>query len=141
LESGLGQLDSSPCKYWLLPLRVIITTYPPMKMKPIQCSETSAYIIQTPGNYPEDNILHRQHGESLKTTINNLQYIVFWVVPWGLKFISRRFGTLYRFHLHKWVDVKMELIECSETSAYIIQTRGNYPEDNTILHQQHGESL
>jgi hypothetical protein len=28
-----------------------------MKMEPIQCSETSAYKIQTPGNYPEDNIL------------------------------------------------------------------------------------
>jgi hypothetical protein len=28
-----------------------------MKMEPIECSETSAYKIQTPGNYPEDNIL------------------------------------------------------------------------------------
>jgi hypothetical protein len=26
-------------------------------MEPIQCSETSAYNIQTLGNYPEDNIL------------------------------------------------------------------------------------
>jgi hypothetical protein len=39
-----------------------------MKMEPIQCSETSAYKIQMPGNYPEDNILHPQHRESLKTT-------------------------------------------------------------------------
>jgi hypothetical protein len=29
-----------------------------MKMEVIQCSETSAYKIQTPGNYPEDNILY-----------------------------------------------------------------------------------
>jgi hypothetical protein len=29
-----------------------------MKVEPIQCSETSAYNIQTSGNYPEDNILH-----------------------------------------------------------------------------------
>jgi hypothetical protein len=42
--------------------------FPPMKMEPIQCSETSAYKIQTPGNYPEDNIIYPQHGESLKTT-------------------------------------------------------------------------
>ena len=28
--------------------------YPPMKME--QCSETSAYKIQTPGNYPEESI-------------------------------------------------------------------------------------
>jgi hypothetical protein len=38
-------------------------------MEPIQCSETSAYKIQTPGNYPEDNILYPQQGKSLKTTI------------------------------------------------------------------------
>jgi len=29
-------------------------TYLPMKME--ECSETSAYKIQTPGNYPEENI-------------------------------------------------------------------------------------
>jgi hypothetical protein len=39
-----------------------------MKMELIQCSETPVYNIQTPGNYPEDNILHPQQGESLKTT-------------------------------------------------------------------------
>jgi hypothetical protein len=50
-------------------LPVMIHTYPPMKMEPIQCSESSAYKIQTPGNYPEESILHPQHGESLKTTI------------------------------------------------------------------------
>jgi len=31
------------------------------------CSETSAYKIQTPGNYPEENIQHTVHGESLKS--------------------------------------------------------------------------
>jgi hypothetical protein len=36
-----------------------------MKMK--QCSETSAYKIQTPGNHPEENIQHTEHGESLKS--------------------------------------------------------------------------
>jgi len=28
--------------------------------------KTSAYKIQTPGNYPEENIQHSEHGESLK---------------------------------------------------------------------------
>jgi hypothetical protein len=28
-----------------------------MKMEPTQCFEKSSYKIQTPGNYPEDNIL------------------------------------------------------------------------------------
>jgi len=32
-----------------------------------ECPETSAYKIQTPGNYPEENIQHTKHGESLKT--------------------------------------------------------------------------
>jgi hypothetical protein len=38
-------------------------------MEPIQCSETSAYNIQTPGKYPENSILHPKPGEILKTTI------------------------------------------------------------------------
>ena len=32
-----------------------------------ECSETSAYKLQTPGNYPEENIQHTEHGESLKS--------------------------------------------------------------------------
>jgi hypothetical protein len=33
------------------------------------CSETSAYKIQTPGNYPEENIQHTEHGGSLKSSV------------------------------------------------------------------------
>ena len=33
------------------------------------CSETSAHKIQTPENYPEENIQHTEHGESLKSRI------------------------------------------------------------------------
>jgi len=29
-----------------------------MKMEQTECSETSAYKIQTPGNYPEENVQH-----------------------------------------------------------------------------------
>jgi hypothetical protein len=38
-----------------------------MKMEQIECSETSAYKIQTPGTHPEENIQHTEHGESLKS--------------------------------------------------------------------------
>ena len=31
-----------------------------------ECSETSAYKIQTPGNYPEESIQHSEQGGSLK---------------------------------------------------------------------------
>jgi hypothetical protein len=34
-----------------------------MKMEQTECSETSAYKIQTPGNHPEENIQHTEHGE------------------------------------------------------------------------------
>jgi len=36
--------------------------------------------------------------------------------------------------------MKMEPIECSETSAIRTQTQGNYPKEN-ISHIEHGESL
>jgi hypothetical protein len=32
-----------------------------------ECSEKSAYKIQTPGNNPEERIQHLQHGESSKS--------------------------------------------------------------------------
>ena len=32
-----------------------------------ECSETSAYKIQTSGNYPEESIQHSEHGESFKS--------------------------------------------------------------------------
>jgi len=41
--------------------------YLPMKMEQIECSETSAYKIQTPGNYPKESIQHTEHGENLKS--------------------------------------------------------------------------
>jgi hypothetical protein len=39
----------------------------PLKMEPIQCSETSAISTQTPGKHPKENILHLTHGESLES--------------------------------------------------------------------------
>jgi len=38
-----------------------------MKMEQIECSETPAYKIETPGNYPKENIIYSEHGESLKS--------------------------------------------------------------------------
>ena len=42
-------------------------TYPPMKMEKTECSETSAYKIQTPENNPEESTQHSEQGESLKS--------------------------------------------------------------------------
>ena len=35
-----------------------------------ECSETSAYKIQTPRNHPEESIQHSEHGESLKSFLD-----------------------------------------------------------------------
>ena len=75
-------------------------------------------------------------------------YAFFWVISQRLNFICRCFGTHCLFHLHRWISVefytyppmKMEQTECSETSAYKIQTPGNYPEES-IQHLEHGKSL
>jgi len=40
-----------------------------MKMELIEGPETSAISTQTPGNYPKENMLHIEHGESLKSRI------------------------------------------------------------------------
>jgi hypothetical protein len=32
----------------------------------------SSYKIQAPGNYPEENIQHTEHGESLKSRIGQI---------------------------------------------------------------------
>jgi hypothetical protein len=40
-----------------------------MKMEQPECSEMSAYKIQTLGNYPEESVQHSEHGESLKSRI------------------------------------------------------------------------
>jgi hypothetical protein len=43
--------------FWVILIIIIsLLTYLPRKMEQTECSETSAYKIQTPGNYPEENI-------------------------------------------------------------------------------------
>jgi len=84
----------------------------------------------------------------------NLLYVFFRVIPRRLNFICQRFRTLCLFHLHRQVGVEFYTYlhlfilhlpaygggtECSKTSAYKIQTPGNYPEEN-IQHTEHGES-
>jgi hypothetical protein len=47
----------------------LLTVRPDLKMEQTEYSETSAYKTQTPGNYPEGNIQHTEHGESMKSRI------------------------------------------------------------------------
>jgi hypothetical protein len=43
-------------------------------MELIEGSETSAYINQTPGIHPKENLLYSEHGESLKSRIPYLLF-------------------------------------------------------------------
>jgi hypothetical protein len=47
-------------------MKTFLHTYPPMKMEQTECSETSAYKIQTPGNYPGESKKPSERRESLK---------------------------------------------------------------------------
>jgi hypothetical protein len=52
-----------------------------MKIEQTECSETLAYKIQTPGNYPEENKQHSESGESLKPEVRDVPYIA--LLMWG----------------------------------------------------------
>jgi len=43
-----------------------------MKMEQTECAEKSAYKIQKPGNFPEENIQHSEKGENLKSRISEM---------------------------------------------------------------------
>jgi hypothetical protein len=45
-----------------------------MKMEETEFPETSAYKIQTSGNYPEESIQRSEHGESLKSSNTDYSY-------------------------------------------------------------------
>jgi hypothetical protein len=42
-----------------------------MKMEQTECSETLAYKIRTPGNYPEESMQLSEQGEILKSRKKN----------------------------------------------------------------------
>ena len=77
-------------------------------MEQTECSETSAYKIQMPGNYPEENIQHTEHGESLKSRIHgscshtlfefhNFYVHISYSVRWDSHFLKS--GKLYNILL------------------------------------------
>ena len=61
-------------KFWLrakifpVPFLILVSFYShlPAYEEVIECSETSEYKIQTPGNYPKESIQQTEHGENLK---------------------------------------------------------------------------
>ena len=84
-----------------------------MKMEQTECSETSAYKIQTPDTYLP---MKMEQTECSETSVYKIQ------TP------------------DTYLPMKIKQTECSETSAYKIQTPGIYPKES-IQHSEHGESL
>jgi len=70
-----------------------------MKMELIEGSETSDIRTQTPGNYPKENILHIEHGESLKSRMRITDFrevavvsVIFFLKMFiALKFVVQRY--------------------------------------------------
>ena len=68
LPISLGYLRAKPSPVWIPQLFSNLVILHLLAYEDgTECSETSAYKIQTPGNYPEENIQHTGHGESLKS--------------------------------------------------------------------------
>jgi hypothetical protein len=57
-----------------------------MKMEQTEGFETSAFRIQTPGNYPEESIQHSEQGESLRSRKSFLLFIFLhiFVYTWNI---------------------------------------------------------
>ena len=49
--------------------------YLAIKIEKTECSEMSAYKIETLGNYPEESTQHAEHGKSLKSRGQKLDLI------------------------------------------------------------------
>ena len=65
-------------------------------------------------------------------------YSFFWMIPWHLICICRRFGTLCYIFMGFAITAYADVTECSETSAYKIQTPGNNPNERVHYSEQGG---
>jgi hypothetical protein len=73
-----------------------------MKLEQTECSETSAFKIQTPGKYPEEYLPHLQHGESLKTVIYFLH----------CEFLDENASAVFSFNLATDTLTHLVILRC-----------------------------
>jgi hypothetical protein len=67
-------------------------------MEQTECSETLAYKLQTPGNYPEESIQHLENGKSLKSGI---------LIPVVSQFSDVTAHLSYQFKMHGMNNMKI----------------------------------
>ena len=80
-------LGDSPASDLYMPTFRNTLSVPSLKMEHIECSETSAYINQPPGNHPKENKQHSEQGESLKSRMLVM-----------LRHLKKLVGRLYGVH-------------------------------------------
>jgi hypothetical protein len=71
-----------------------------MKMEQIECSETSAYKIQTPGNHPEENI---QNSNSFSISRWDIFYNH---LKWNV-ITFRKFDVLYKINYKHKLEIAL----------------------------------
>ena len=66
-------------------------------MEPTLSSETSAFILRTPGKFPKEHRLHSEHGENLKTTFTvKCRLYVFGIPVSGMVKSTESLDRVYR---------------------------------------------
>ena len=88
-------------------------------MEPTLSSETSAFILQTPGKFPKEHRLHSKNGEIL----SSLAHLLFYILP------------SFLFTFYSWSPRTKEPTLSSETSAFILQTPGKFPKEHRLHFQ------
>jgi len=97
----------------LIYLLATLFTYLPRKMEQTECSETSAYKIQTPGNYPEENLQGRD-------AVGLWEFSALWMVTLSLSRRTKYLGcyvsiTLEWYILHSsntWEGYERRIRQC-----------------------------
>jgi hypothetical protein len=79
--------------------------YSSMKKEQAECSETSAYKIQTPWNHPKERIHHSQHGDNFKSRIFIMIIIIIILIAnksqYGHGLLQFCFGFALKYDLRK----------------------------------------
>ena len=93
-------------------------TYLPMKVEQTQCSETSAYKLQMPGNYPEESIQNGSNYHMFGLTCR-------WTKWW--RFISRKMAHENFSFTGRASHIRMILGNQKRTSAVQSLLRSSWP--------------